>query len=155
MINIQNQNSQGQGQIIQQTATNFQKKNFYGFLEPGEQKEYSSFRNSCCCTCGQDKNKREKCFRTLSILSILFNMGAIGTCLYISEDYRALRKIIKGMISYKNDIKNFWYNIQNFQFSIEIINYLSLVYYVVILSLDIKNKSARIFFSFFFILYLK
>ena len=82
-------------------------------------------------------------------------MGAIGTCLYISEDYRALRKIIKGMISYKNDIKNFWYNIQNFQFSIEIINYLSLVYYVVILSLDIKNKSVRIFFSFFFILYLK
>ena len=155
MINIQNQNSKGQGQIMQQTTINFQEKNFYNFLEPGEQKEYSSFRNSCCCTCGQDKNKREKCFIILSILSMFFNMVAIGTCLYISEDYRKLRKILKGMISYKNDIKNFWVIIQNNQFGIEISNYIFLAYYVTILCIDIKNKFIRIFFSFLFYIIFK
>ena len=43
MINIQNQNEQEQ--IIQQSIPNFQEKDFYSFLEPGEQKEYLSFRN--------------------------------------------------------------------------------------------------------------
>ena len=96
MINIQNKNEQEQ--IIQQSIPNFQEKDFYSFLEPGEQKDYLSVRNSCCCSCGKGKDKREKCFRYITIIACIFNIPAIGTCLYVSEDYRALRKILKGMI---------------------------------------------------------
>lgn len=59
------------------------------------------------------------------------------------------------MISYKNDIKNFWYNIQNTQLGILITNYLCLAYFLAILKFNLSKKSVRIFFYFLFYIIFK